>query len=69
MSDFRFEDKVKKYKGYINDKGKHIDGTKIQDLLTIDTKYHDFNETDIETRNDLIINTFIDYLDSENLFM
>ena len=69
VSDFRFEDKVKKYKGYINDKGKHIDGTKIQDLLTIDTKYHDFNETDIETRNDLIINTFIDYLDSENLFM
>ncbi len=69
VSDFRFEDKVKKYKGYMNDKGKHIDGTKIQDLLTIDTKYHDFNETDIETRNDLIINTFIDYLDSENLFM
>lgn len=69
VSDFRFEDKVKKCKGYINDKGKHIDGTKIQDLLTIDTKYHDFNETDIETRNDLIINTFIDYLDSENLFM
>ena len=69
VSDFRFEDKVKKYKGYINDKGKHIDGTKIQDLLTIDTKYHDFNETDIETRNGLIINTFMDYLDSENLFM
>ena len=69
VSDFRFEDKVKKYKGYMNDKGKHIDGTKIQDLLTIDTKYHDFNETDIETRNGLIINTFIDYLDSENLFM
>ena len=69
VSDFRFEDKVKKYKGYMNDKGKHIDGTKIQDLLTIDTKYHDFNETDIETRNGLIINTFMDYLDSENLFM
>lgn len=69
VSDFRFEDKVKKYKGYMNDKGKHIDGTKIQDLLTIDTKYHDFNETDIETRNVLIINTFMDYLDSENLFM
>ena len=45
------------------------DLTKIQDLLTIDTKYRDFNETDIETRNGLIINTFIDYLDSENLFM
>ena len=69
VSDFRFEDKVKKYKGYMNDKGKHIDGTKIQDLLTIDTKYHDFNESDIETRNGLIINTFINYLELENLFM
>lgn len=69
VSDFRFEDKVKKYKGYMNDNGKHIDGTKIQDLLTIDTKYHDFDEADIETRNNLIINTFINYLDSENLFM
>ena len=24
VSDFRFEDKVKKYKGYMNDKGKHV---------------------------------------------
>ena len=29
VSDFRFEDKIKKYKGYMNDKGKYIDGTKI----------------------------------------
>lgn len=68
VSDFRFEDKVKKYKGYMNDKGKHIDGTKIQDLLTIDTRYEDFDEKDIESRNRLIIDTFIDYLSSENLF-
>lgn len=68
VSDFRFEDKVKKYKGYMNDKGKHIEGTKIQDLLTIDDTYTDFNENDIITRNNLIIDTFINYLDSENLF-
>jgi len=68
VSDFRFEDKVKKYKGYMNDKGKHIDGTKIHDLLTIDTRYEDFDEKDIESRNRLIIDTFIDYLSSENLF-
>ena len=68
VSDFRFEDKVKKYKGYMNDKGKHIDGTKIQDLLTIDTRYTNFNEVDIESRNNLIIDEFIDYLSTENLF-
>ena len=68
VSDFRFEDKVKKYKGYMTDKGKHIDGTKIQDLLTIDERYQDFNETDIVSRNNEIINSFIDYLQEENLF-
>ena len=68
VSDYRFEDKVKKYKGYMNDKGKHIDGTKIQDLLTIDATYSNFDENDIIARNNLIIDTFINYLDSENLF-
>ena len=68
VSDFRFEDKVKKYKGYMNDKGKHIDGTKIKDLLTIDTRYTNFNEADIESRNSLIIDEFIEYLSTENLF-
>lgn len=68
VSDFRFEDKVKKYKGYMNDKGKHIEGTKIQELLKIDKQYTDFNESDIISRNDLIINSFINFLESENLF-
>ena len=69
MSDFRFEDKVKKYEWYINNKGKYIGGTKIQDLLTIGGKYNSFDEKDIVSRNSLIINTFIDYLFSENLFI
>lgn len=69
VSDFRFEDKVKKYKGYMNDSGKYIEGTKIQDLLTIDNRYEKFDENDIESRNYLIINTFIDYLDRENLLI
>lgn len=68
VSDFRFEDKVKKYKGYMNDRGKHIDGTKIQDLLTIDDRYVNFDERDIESRNSLIIDSFIEYLSTENLF-
>ena len=69
VSDFRYEDKIKKYKGYMSDKGKYIAGTKIKDLLTIDNSYEVFNEKEIEERNNLIINTFIKYLDSENLFI
>ena len=67
VSDFRFEDKLKKYKGYTTDKGKYINGTKVQDLLTLDERYNSFDEDDIKSRNDLIINTFINYLSSENL--
>lgn len=68
VSDFRFEDKIKKYQGYTSDKGKYIEGTKIQDLLTLNEKYSQFTENDIESRNNLIINTFIDYLSKEKLF-
>ena len=68
VSDFRFEDKVKKYQGYMNDKGKNIEGTKIKDLLTLNLTYPNFTEDDIETRNNLIIDSFMDYLESESLF-
>lgn len=68
VSDFRIEDKFKKYKGYMNDKGKFIEGTKINDLLSIESTYPKFTEDDIETRNKLILDTFIEYLETENLF-
>lgn len=58
---------VKKYKGYINDKGKEIEGTKIKELLSLNEIYKEFNEKDIEKRNNLIINTFINYLETEDL--
>ena len=67
VSDFRFEDKIKKYKGYKNDKGKIIEGTKIKELLSLNEIYKEFNEKDIEKRNNLIINTFINYLETEDL--
>jgi len=57
----------KKYKGYTNDKGKVIEGTKIKELLSLNEIYKEFNEKDIEKRNNLIINTFIDYLETEDL--
>lgn len=67
VSDFRFEDKIKKYKGYTNDKGKVIEGTKIKELLSLNEIYKEFNEKDIEKRNNLIINAFINYLEIEDL--
>lgn len=41
---------VKKYKRYINDKGKK-EGTKIKNLLSLNERYSKFNEQDIERRN------------------
>ena len=69
MSDLTYDQKIKKYKGYMTDKGKNIEGTKIQDLLTLGERYADFKEEDIVSRNNLIINEFINYLDSNNLLM
>lgn len=51
----------------MNDKGKNIEGTAIQDLLQLNEVYPKFTEQDIEDRNQLIINNFIDYLDEEGL--
>lgn len=58
---------VEKYKCYTNDKGKVIEGTKIKELLSLNEIYKKFNEKDIEKRNNLIINTFINYLETEDL--
>ncbi len=64
-SDYRFSDKIKYYQGYINSKGKEIDGTQIEELIIISNEKNDFNEQDIEKRNNDIINGFIRYI-SEN---
>lgn len=65
-SDYRFEDKKKYYKGFTNSKGKYKDGTNVEELLELE-KRTDFAERDIEDRNKIIIDSFINYLKLENL--
>ena len=60
-SDYRFEDKVKYYKGFEIRKKKK-EGTKIQELLNMATQYSDFSESDIVQRKAKIIQAFIGFL-------
>lgn len=60
-SDYRFEDKKKYYNGYETTRGKK-EGTKVRELVTLAAKQNDFNETDIKTRYNQILDSFVDYL-------
>lgn len=60
-SDYRFEDKIRYYKG--SDKK---EGTKIWELIQLAEK-HAFNESDIEARNSSIVNGFMEYLKKNGL--
>ena len=66
-SDYRFADKIKYYKGFINSKNQRKEGTIISDLLQLAGYNNDFTEIDIENRNSMIIDSFIEYLSSNNL--
>ena len=57
-SDYRFEDKKRYYLGQIKNKEK----TNIIELIELSNTKDDFIEDDIIDRNNLIINTFIEYL-------
>lgn len=65
-SDYKFEDKVKYYKGFEIRKKKK-EGTKIQELLNMATHRSDFTESDIVQRKARIIQTFIDFMRSNKL--
>jgi uncharacterized protein with ParB-like and HNH nuclease domain len=65
-SDYRFIDKVKYYKGFVNDKGQEKHGTVITELLELTVK-PDFSEKNIEDRKNNIINSFIEYLNENEL--
>lgn len=60
-SDYRYEDKKKYYNGYETTRGKK-EGTKVRELVTLVAKQNDFNETDIKTRYNKILDSFVDYL-------
>lgn len=66
-SDYRFEDKKSFYKGFINKRGQKKEGTQIVELLKLADTKTDFTETDIKTRNEAIISTFLDFLRENGL--
>ena len=65
-SDYRFEDKVKYYVGFTNDRGQHRPGTIDYELIELSRK-PDFTEADIESRNHEIIDQFLNYLKENEL--
>lgn len=66
-SDYRFSDKIKYYKGFINDKDKKIEGTMISELIQLANTKNDFTEEDIIERNEKIVNEFINFLKQKKL--
>ncbi len=66
-SDYRFSDKIKYYKGFINDKDKKIEGTMISELIQMANTKTDFTEEDIIERNEKIVNEFINFLKQKKL--
>ena len=66
-SDYRFEDKKKYYKGYVNSSGQKKEGTKIAELLDFVENNNDFVESDIENRKEIILDEFINYLYKKTL--
>lgn len=66
-SDYRFSDKIKYYKGFINDKDKKIEGTMISELIQLENTKTDFTEEDIIERNEKIVNEFINFLKQKKL--
>ncbi len=66
-SDYRFEDKVKYYKGFTNARGVHKEGTKIEELLFMADNRNDYTEQDIKGRNNTIIESFLNYMKNKNL--
>lgn len=66
-SDYRFVDKIKYYQGFTNSQNQVKDGTKIYELTNLASSTNDFTEKDIVDRNKNMMNTFINYLYSNNL--
>jgi hypothetical protein len=69
VSDYRFGDKKKYYKGFTNDKGKFKEGTKIYELSSMSDKYDDFLEQNVVERKQNMIDGFIKCLRSNDLLV
>lgn len=65
-SEYKFADKTKFYRGFINNKRQQKEGTHIKELLDLSNRT-DYTEEDIVKRHDHIIDEFIKFLEQNNL--
>ena len=66
-SDYRFEDKIKYYQGFVNSRGQCIGGTENLELKNISNVYKKFGEKEIVERTNLFIDDFMNLLDKNGL--
>lgn len=66
-SDYRFEDKIKYYQGFVNNRGQRIGGTENLELKNMSNVYKKFGEKEIVERTDLFIDDFMNLLDKNGL--
>ena len=66
-SDYRFEDKIKYYQGFVNSRGQRIGGTENLELKNISNVYKKFGEKEIFERTNLFIDDFMNLLDKNGL--
>lgn len=66
-SDYRFSDKIKYYRGFINLRNQKKEGTKVFELSQMAESRTDFIEADIEKRTAAIFDGFIAYLKANRL--
>lgn len=65
-SDYRFADKKKYYTGFTTPKGEKKP-TEVVELIELAEQLQDFTEADIKSRNQKILDNFIEYLKTNNL--
>ena len=66
-ADYRLSDKKKYYEGFVDGNGRAREGTKNVELLGIVRSKTDFTEGDIVDRTNDIIDSFVDFMDSNGL--
>jgi hypothetical protein len=66
-SDYRFEDKIKYYQGFVNSRGQRIGGTENLELKNISNVYKKFGEKEIVERTNSFIDDFMNLLDKNGL--
>lgn len=66
-ADYRFEDKIKYYQGFVNSRNQKKEGTRNHELHHLSETLTDFTEKDILDRTEEIMAKFLDYLRENEL--